>query len=133
MQIQVHAGSRTGGGALIETVTGMIEAALSRFAKHLTRVDVHMSDENGSKGGKDKRCVVEAHMEGRKPVAVVENAETMKQAVQGAIDKLVRMHAETMKQAVQGAIDKLVRMLDSTTGKMTAQRRDGARPDVTAD
>jgi ribosome-associated translation inhibitor RaiA len=114
MQIQVHAGSRTGGGALIETVTGMIEAALGRFAKHLTRVDVHMSDENGSKGGKDKRCVVEAHMEGRKPVAVVENAETM-------------------KQAVQGAIDKLVRMLDSTTGKMTAQRRDGVHPDVTAD
>jgi ribosome-associated translation inhibitor RaiA len=106
MQIQVHAGARTGGGgALIETVTGMMEAALGRFAGHLTRVDVHMSDENGSKGGRDKRCVVEAHMEGRKPVAVVDNAENM-------------------KQAVQGAIDKLVRMLDSTVGKMNAHRRD---------
>lgn len=106
MQIQVHAGSRVGGGAaLIETVTGMTQEALARFAGHVTRIDVHMSDENGSKGGKDKRCVVEAHMEGRKPVAVTDNAETM-------------------KQAVQGAIDKLVRMLDSTVGRMREHRKD---------
>jgi ribosome-associated translation inhibitor RaiA len=106
MQIQVHAGNRVGGGgALIETVTGMMQTALTRFASHVTRVDVHMSDENGSKGGRDKRCVVEAHMEGRKPVAVADNAETT-------------------KQAVQGAIDKLVRMLDSTVGKMREHRRD---------
>ncbi len=69
-----------------------------------------MSDQNGTKGGKDdKRCVLEAHVEGRKPVAVVENA------------------ANT-KQAVQGAIDKLVRMLDSTVGKMNEHRRN--MPDV---
>lgn len=110
MQIQVHAGSRTGGGgALIETVSGMVDGALARFASHVTRVDVHMSDENGSKGGLDKRCVIEAHMEGRKPVAVVDNAGNM-------------------KQAVQGAIDKLVRMLDSTVGRIHAQRRDGVEP-----
>jgi ribosome-associated translation inhibitor RaiA len=115
MQIQVHAGSRVGGGgALIETVSAMVEAALGRFASHVTRVDVHMSDENGSKGGLDKRCVIEAHMEGRKPGAVVENAETM-------------------KQAVQGAIDKLVRMLDSIVGRMNAQRRSGVEPGSTED
>jgi ribosome-associated translation inhibitor RaiA len=106
MQIQVHAGSRVGGGgALIETVTSMTQEALTRFAGHVTRIDVHMSDENGSKGGKDKRCVVEAHMEGRKPVAVTDNAETM-------------------KQAVQGALQKLVRMLDSTVGRMREHRKD---------
>jgi hypothetical protein len=59
----------------------------------------------------DKRCVIEAHMEGRKPVAVADNAEAM-------------------KPAVQGAIDKLVRMLDSTVGKMNAQRRSGVEPVV---
>jgi ribosome-associated translation inhibitor RaiA len=112
MQIQVHAGSRVGGGgALIETVSGMVEGALGRFVSHVTRIDVHMTDENGSKGGLDKRCVIEAHMEGRKPVAVADNAEAM-------------------KQAVQGAIDKLVRMLDSTVGRMNAQRRSSVEPVV---
>jgi ribosome-associated translation inhibitor RaiA len=107
MQIQVHTGSRVGGGAaLVETVTGMVEAALGRFSAHVTRIEVHMSDENGAKGGKqDKRCVLEARMEGRKPVAVADNADNM-------------------KQAVQGAIDKLVRMLDKTSGRMNEHRRD---------
>lgn len=110
MQIQVQAGNRVGGGAaLIETVTGMVDEALGRFASHVTRIEVHMSDENGAKGGKDKRCVIEARMEGRKPVAVVDNAETT-------------------KQAVQGAIEKLVRMLDSTVGKMNEHRRSGVEP-----
>jgi ribosome-associated translation inhibitor RaiA len=107
MQIQINTGSRVGGGgALIATVSGMVEAALGRFSAHVTRVEVHMSDENGAKGGKlDKRCVLEARMEGRKPVAVADNADTM-------------------KVAVQGAIDKLVRMLDRTVGQMQEHRRD---------
>ncbi len=107
MQIQVNSGNRAAGGAaLVVTVTGMVEAALARFSAHVTRVEVHMSDENGSKGGKDdKRCVLEARMEGRKPVAVVDNAASM-------------------KEAVQGALDKLVRMLDKTVGQMHEHRRD---------
>jgi len=106
MQIQVQAGSRVGGGAaLVETVTGMVEEALGRFSNHVTRLEVHMSDENSAKGGKlDKRCVLEAHVEGRKPVAVADNADTM-------------------RDAVKGAIDKLVRMLDNTVGRMNEHRR----------
>jgi ribosome-associated translation inhibitor RaiA len=111
MQIQVQAGSRVGGGAaLVETVTGMIEEALGRFSDHVTRVEVHMSDENGAKGGKqDKRCVIEAHVEGRKPAAVVDNADTT-------------------KEAVKGAIAKLVRMLDSTVGRMHEHRKNAPPP-----
>ena len=106
MQIQVQAGSRVGGGAsLIENVTAEVEAALERFSAHITHIEVHMSDENGSKGGKDKRCVVEARMEGRNPVAVVDNADTI-------------------REAVTGAIHKLVRMLNSTVGKLQGHRKD---------
>jgi ribosome-associated translation inhibitor RaiA len=106
MQILTNSdGLRGGGEATNNTVTAMVEAGLGRFSTHVTRVEVHMTDQNGGKGGKDdKRCVLEAHLEGRKPVAVVENAANM-------------------KQAVQGAIDKLVRMLDSTVGKMNEHRR----------
>jgi ribosome-associated translation inhibitor RaiA len=105
MQILIHADHRGSSEALSSTVSNMVETALMRFSSHITRVEVHMSDENGSKGGKDdKRCVLEARMEGRKPVAVSE-------------------HAANMKQAVQGAIDKLVRMLDSTVGKLHEHRK----------
>jgi ribosome-associated translation inhibitor RaiA len=105
MQIQVQAGSRVGGGTLIEDVTAEVEAALARFSAHITHIEVHMSDVNGSKGGKDKRCVLEARMEGRNPVAVVDNAVAT-------------------REAVTGAIQKLVRMLDSTVGKMQNHRKD---------
>jgi ribosome-associated translation inhibitor RaiA len=95
MQIQIH--SPHGGEALATTVTGMLEQALGRFSQHITRLEAHLSDENAGKGGKDdKRCVLEARMEGRKPVAVVDSAPTVKQAVQGAIDKLLRMLATTV-------------------------------------
>lgn len=95
MQIQIY--SPHGGEALASTITTMLEQALDRFSEHVTRLEVHLSDENGKKGGKDdKRCVLEARMEGRKPVAVVENAATVKQAVEGAIHKLVRMLTSTV-------------------------------------
>ena len=38
-----------------------LEASFERFAEHLTRLEVKISDENGSKeGDKDKKCVLEA-------------------------------------------------------------------------
>ena len=48
-----------------------------------------MSDEDGSKGGiNDKRCLLEARLEGRQPVVVTGIANTYDQAVDSAIDKL---------------------------------------------
>ena len=111
MQIQIN--NQRGGEALATTVNAMLEEALVRFSEHVTRLEVHITDENGKKGGKDdKRCVMEARMEGRKPMAVIESAPTA-------------------MQAVQGAIHKLQRMLDSTVGKQQAHRRDV--PELPAD
>jgi len=54
-----------------------------------TRLEVHLSDENGHKDAlNDKRCVVEARLEGVKPIAVTNIANNHEQAVEGAIDKL---------------------------------------------
>ncbi|MBC7554519.1 MAG: HPF/RaiA family ribosome-associated protein [Taibaiella sp.] len=62
---------------------------LSRFSEHITRLEVHLSDENGSKEGiHDKRCMIEARFEGRQPVAATNHAGTYDQAVDGAIDKI---------------------------------------------
>lgn len=67
----------------------LIAEELSRFSEHITRVEAHLSDENGKKsGGNDKRCVLEARVEGRPPIAVTSHADTYHQAVDAAIDKL---------------------------------------------
>ena len=67
----------------------LLSKELSRFSEHITRLEVHLSDENGSKEGiNDKRCLLEARLEGRQPIAVSGLANTYELAVNSAIDKL---------------------------------------------
>jgi hypothetical protein len=56
-------------------------------------VDVHLSDENSDKKGgyNEMRCKIEAHLEGRQPIAVTHQANTLDQAVEGAAQKLVNL------------------------------------------
>ncbi|WP_323758391.1 HPF/RaiA family ribosome-associated protein [Roseivirga sp.] len=69
--------------------TDQIAKELDRFQSHITRIEVHISDENGKKEGiKDIRCLLEARIEGRQPIAVSDQANTIEQAVSGAIHKL---------------------------------------------
>ncbi|MDB5753048.1 MAG: hypothetical protein JWP65_3469 [Ramlibacter sp.] len=63
---------------------------LARFGQDLTSVEVQLSDENSGKGGAvDKRCMLEARMAGRAPVAVTNFAASQDLAFRGAADKLV--------------------------------------------
>lgn len=78
--------------ALIAQVSAVVEGALSRFSDHITRVDV-----NSDKGGNDdKRCLMEARLEGRQPIAVTHEAATVDQAIDGAADKLERSIESTL-------------------------------------
>jgi len=89
MKIQINTHNNIeGSDELTQQTQAVVESALERFAEHITRVEVHLSDENSQKGGSDKRCVMEARLEGMQPVAVTDQAEHMEQAVHGAADKL---------------------------------------------
>lgn len=106
MQILVNTDRNVEGReALAERVRGTVADALSRFGTHITRVEIHLSDENSNKkpGVDHKRCVIEARLEGRQPIAVSDLAPTM-------------------GQAVDGATEKLLRMIDGTLGKLRDQR-----------
>ncbi len=49
----------------------LLAEELRRFSEHITRLEVHLADENGSKKGiNDKRCLLEARIEGRQPIVV---------------------------------------------------------------
>lgn len=102
MQVQVNTDHNIEGHAALAThVNGMVESALRRLSEHITRVEVHLTDEIGQASGhksgqNDKRCVMEARLEGRQPIAVTHQAATMHQAVDGAADKLSRMIEGTL-------------------------------------
>jgi ribosome-associated translation inhibitor RaiA len=78
-----------------ESLAGYIEAAvrdrLARFAPRITRVEVYLSDVNGSRRSEtDKRCTMEAHVAGVGPLAAHDLAASLEIAVEGALDKLSR-------------------------------------------
>ncbi len=98
MQIQINTDHNIEGHeGLAAHVTKVVEHSLDRMRDHITRVEVHLSDESGTKSSEDdKRCVMEARLEGRQPVAVTHQAATVDQAVEGAVHKLLRLIESTL-------------------------------------
>jgi ribosome-associated translation inhibitor RaiA len=116
MQVQINTDRNIEGQeALAAQVSGVVESALSRFSDHITRVEVHLSDENSDKkGGKDNmRCMMEARIEGGQPIAVTHQAATVDQAVDGAAGKLSRM----LKSTLGRLRDQNSRMTDPPPGQ----------------
>jgi hypothetical protein len=98
MQIQTNTDSNiTGSEGLAAQATAIVEGALARVSDQITRVEIHLSDENGARGGVvDKRCMMEARLEGLQPIAVTHQAATVEQAMDGAADKLKRSIESTL-------------------------------------
>lgn len=114
MQVQFNTDSHIQGeDSLAEWATTELKDKLARFSQHITRVEVHLSDTNAARTtGDDKRCVLEARLAGRQPVAV-------------------RHDAGKVAEAFHGAVEKLARSLDTTLGKQRAARgRDSIRGEV---
>jgi ribosome-associated translation inhibitor RaiA len=93
VQIQVTTDNHIDGGQeFSQQVEATVEAALGRFRERLTRVTVHLTDENSHKSSADdKRCAMEARAAGLKPLAVTHLAATLDEAIDGAADKLERV------------------------------------------
>lgn len=101
MQIQVNTDHNTPGRETFLTeVTGEVEHGLNHFRNHITRVEVHVTDENSDKksGGDDMRCLMEARLEGHQPLVVKHRAATRQLAVKGAIDHLSRLIKDTIEK-----------------------------------
>jgi len=99
MQIQLSTdGNIDGHEALATQVSSVVESGLKRFSDHITRVEVHLSDESSDKkgGNDDMRCVMEARLEGRQPIAVTNQAATLDEAVDGAAGKLTSVIESTL-------------------------------------
>jgi len=90
MTIQFNTDNNIAGSVELRApLISLISEELSRFSHQITRLEVHLTDENGPKEGlNDKRCMIEARLEGMKPIAVTNHANTHEEAVEGAVDKL---------------------------------------------
>ncbi len=101
MQIQINTGHNIDGNeTMVGATTDIVAHALRRVSDHITRVELHLADENGPKGGDDDiRCTLEARLEGRQPIAVTHNAGTIPLAVQGAATSLVSLIESTLGRA----------------------------------
>jgi ribosome-associated translation inhibitor RaiA len=113
MHIQVNTDNHiVGRDSLSAWVQSEVEGAMDRFADQVTRVEVHLGDENSVKaGGDDKRCMLEARLAGLQPIAVTH-------------------HAPTLREAVSGAIDKLEKSLERTVDRLSDARKRGSRDEA---
>ena len=94
MQIQINTDSNIEGHEQrAQQVEAVVRDALQRFTEKITRVEVHLSDENSDKkfGVEDKRCLLEARPAGHQPIAVSHEAATTELAVEGALERLTHL------------------------------------------
>lgn len=91
MLIQVTTDNHIHGSeGLKQKVEDQVTAHVTRFSEFITRIDIHLRDENAHKPGIDKRCVIEARIAGRPPISVSHDGKTIEDAVIGASEKLER-------------------------------------------
>ena len=127
MQIQVNTDNNIQGReALVARVTQMVQDTLARHADHITRVEVHLTDEKGGKSGPhDQRCVMEARLEGFQPMAVSELATALDPAVHGAAGKLSRMidsHLGRVRDKRQASNDTPASVVEPTEDEEDIQK-----------
>jgi ribosome-associated translation inhibitor RaiA len=93
MQVQVNTGNGCESKETLELwADEFLNETLARFKHEITRVEVQLSDENNAKGGDaDKRCTLEARLNGHEPLAATHHAENQDLAFRGAAQKLIRM------------------------------------------
>ncbi len=124
MKIQINTDAHSvGTQARAAHLNAEVKQALAQWNSKITRVEIHLSDENGSKNGQlDQRCMLEARIEGRQPVAVSDHAATMEQAVQGATQKLVRM--------MSGILGRLHEHRQESSGRTSSDTRQEEVPET---
>jgi ribosomal subunit interface protein len=92
MKIQVNTDKNIDGKEdLIYYIENLFADKLKRFDAHLTRIEIHLSDENAGKGGSDdKKCSVEARMDGHEPIFARAQSDTMHISINDALQKIKR-------------------------------------------
>lgn len=100
MIVQVNTDNNIVGNEELESlVNDVLKDRLNQFTPRLSRVEVFIKDENSHKKGfKDKRCSIEARIEGMKPLAASHQASSVVLALEGAVVKLKHVLNHSLKK-----------------------------------
>jgi ribosomal subunit interface protein len=92
MLIQVNYSSVVRTDAIDDFVNQRVEKELAHYTDRLTRVEVHLHDDNGAAkhAANDKRVTMEARPRGLKPLAVEHAGDNLQVAISEAASKLQR-------------------------------------------
>lgn len=90
MNIRVIDGSIQTTPGMMAHIQARLNNALDRFARQVRDVEIHIKDENGPKGGRDKRCSIHAHIDGAGPIIVEHHDSEFYAAIDQASHKLKR-------------------------------------------
>jgi len=99
MQVQINTDANIDGNeTLRQHIDTVVTSALERFGDRITRVEVHLSDESSSAKSRkdDKRCLMEARLAGLRPIAVSHRTGDIRQAIDGAVEKLEKIVDRTL-------------------------------------
>ncbi len=107
MRIDIRTKGFTLTDALREQTERRLRFALGGLGSRLGRVGVTLADENGPRGGVDKRCTVRLKLPAQ-PAIVIEQQDT------------------DLYVAISCAVERAARALTRQLGKLEAQRRDSS-------
>lgn len=90
MKVQFNTDKNIQGTEALEAfVSEKVNHELKHFSSKITRIEVHLSDQNAHKGGPDDiQCKIEARVEGMQPVTVASRNGSKEKAVDDAVDKM---------------------------------------------
>ncbi len=92
MEIQFNTNSSVMGTENVaERIEAQLRNRLGRFEDRLTRLEVHVRDDNANKGGVDKSCTIEARPRGGNPVSVTAQASDVDGAAREAGAKMASL------------------------------------------
>ena len=90
MQFQLNTDANIqGDDRLAEVAENAVVSALGHLTNRLSRIEVHLADVNGAKGGADDiRCTIEARPEGMQPQTVTHADANVEAALRGGAKKI---------------------------------------------
>ena len=90
MIVQLNTDKHISGTENLENfVAEKVNHTLRHYSDHVTRVEVHLSDQNGDKGGADDiLCKVEARVEGMQPIITESKSDAKEKALTEALNKM---------------------------------------------
>jgi putative sigma-54 modulation protein len=82
-----------------------VRFALGATSGRVRSVVMRLADENGPRGGVDKRCTIRAHLPGSPPVIIEHQEADLYVAIDRAADRVGRAVARRLKKASGGRRD----------------------------